>query len=136
MTTTTTDKPKTSAPKRAKPELNRLEQLVAGYKGERTPLGAYAAILGVFGAVTAAGLLAASRRRPEGAQPLQDRASLGDLALLGVATHKVSRLLTRDWVTAPLRAPFTEYQGTEEAGEVKEEARGEGMQLAVGQVFT
>lgn len=34
----------------------------------------------------------------------------GDLVLLGVATFKLSRLISKDRVTAFLRAPFTRFQ--------------------------
>jgi hypothetical protein len=102
----------------------------------RSPLGAYAIFMGAFGVVTCAGLWAATRSHRERRAPLQDSVNLGDLLLLGVATHRVSKLITKDWVTAPLRAPFTKLKGTEPAGETKEEARGEGLQLATGQLLT
>ncbi len=43
-----------------------------------------------------------------------------DTALCAVATHKLSRLLARDPVTSPLRAPFTSYQGTAGPAELDE----------------
>lgn len=39
---------------------------------------------------------------------------------------EVQGLITKDWVTAPLRAAFTEYQGSSGAGEVTEKPRGKG----------
>ena len=104
-----------------------------GYQGgKEMPLGGFAAILGLFN-VAVAGFVWAIRRT---GRELPERISLPDLLLLGVATHKLSRLITKDWVTSPIRAPFTEYQGTAEGGEVKEKARGEGLQLALGDLFT
>ncbi len=45
---------------------------------------------------------AARRRRDHVERPL----SWSDLLLLGVATHKISRIIAEDRVTSPLRAPF------------------------------
>jgi hypothetical protein len=103
----------------------------AGYKGgEEMPLPAFAAIVALYSAALAGLLVGLKRRdRPE-------RIGLGDLLLLGVATHKLGRRIPHDWVTSPFRAAFTEYQGTSGAGEVKESARGTGMQRALGDLFT
>jgi len=67
-------------------------------------------------------------------RPLPDRVPLLDLGLLGAATFKTSRLLTRDRVTSFLRAPFTRYKGPAKAQEVNEEPRGHGTQHAVGEL--
>ena len=53
-----------------------------------------------------------------------------------VATHKLSRLITKDPVTSPLRAPFTVYQGQEGPAELEEEVRGQGARKAVGELIT
>ena len=50
--------------------------------------------------------------------------------------HKLSRLITKDPVTSPLRAPFTVYQGQEGPAELEEEVRGEGARKAVGELIT
>lgn len=42
----------------------------------------------------------------------------------------------KDPVTSPLRAPFTEYQGTQGPAELKEEVRGEGGRKTVGELVT
>lgn len=96
------------------------------------PLAAFSILVGLYGA-SFAGFLLAMR---ETGRPLPENTRLGDLLLLGVATHKVSRLITKDWVTSPLRAPFTEYHGSDGAGEVSDKARGQGMQRALGELFT
>jgi len=44
-----------------------------------------------------------------------------------MATHKISRLITKDKVTAFVRAPFTRFQEAAGHGELEEEARGEGL---------
>lgn len=101
-----------------------------GYHGGGMPLGGYAALVGayttIFGGIGA--LLARSRRLP--------RLSPGDIALAGVATHKLTRILTRDWVTIPLRAPFTEFVESSGSGEVEEKARGTGIRRALGDLLT
>jgi hypothetical protein len=65
---------------------------------------------------------------------LPARITLADTALLGVATHKASRLLTKDSVTAALRAPFTRFDEETGMGEVNESVRGQGIQHAAGEL--
>ena len=59
-----------------------------------------------------------------------------DVLLSAVATHKLSRLITKDPVTSPLCAPFTTFQGQEGPAEVEEKVRGKGAQKAVGELIT
>jgi hypothetical protein len=59
-----------------------------------------------------------------------------DLLLLGVATHKLTRLLARERITGALRAPFVNYKGSAGSGEVEEEPRGRGFQRAVGELVS
>ena len=59
----------------------------------------------------------------------------GDLLLVGIATHKLSRLLAKDKVTSFIRAPFTRYQEPSGQGEVEEEPYGHGLHLAVGELL-
>lgn len=111
----------------------RLHALHAAYQGDHhRPLGGLVALLGVYGsAVGAAGLLGRAR----GAH-LPTRISAGDLTMLVVATHKATRLLAKDTVTAPVRAPFTRFTGSAGDGEVLEEVRGDGWRHAVGELLT
>ncbi|AFZ69689.1 DUF1360 domain-containing protein [Deinococcus peraridilitoris] len=105
----------------------------AGYSPDKSkPLGPYAGLVGIYGAAFA-GLMATSLNSRGG---LPHEVSTRDLLLLGVATHKLTRLITKDWVTSPFRAPFTRYDGNGGAGEVNEEPRGEGWQKAMGQLVT
>jgi hypothetical protein len=67
---------------------------------------------------------------------LPDRPDGRDVALLCVATHKLSRLVTKDTVTAVVRAPFTEFAEPSGEGEVHEEVRGRGLRHAVGELLT
>ena len=60
------------------------------------------------------------------------RFGLFDFALLGVATHKLSRLVAKDRITGIIRAPFVNYIRSAGAGEVEEEPRGRGIQRGIG----
>jgi len=94
------------------------------------PLGAYAVLTGAFaGAVATSELL----RRRRG-QDLPEHIGAGDLALLAVATYKLSRLATKARVTSFARAPFTRYVGEAGPSEVSEEPRGTGLRRAVGEL--
>ena len=97
----------------------------------RGPLGSYAALAGAFTAAAGAFVVAAERS----GRRIPERIGLGDLALLGVATHKLSRTIARDTVTGFLRAPFTEYEGPAGHGEVDERPKGRGPRLAVGKLL-
>jgi len=91
--------------------------------------------MGAYGAMVVA-LAALVRRRGRRGRGLPERIHLGDLALLSVATHKISRLLAKDPVTSPLRAPFTRFAGTSGPAELKEDVRGAGPRKAVGELLT
>lgn len=99
-----------------------------GIDDER-PLASYAALsstfVGAFG-----GMLIASRKR------LPERFSTGDLALIALGTHKLSRTIARERVTRPLRAPFTEVQREDPPLELSERARGRGLRRAVGELLS
>ena len=49
-----------------------------------------------------------------------------DLALIGTASHKLSRLVAKKKITAFVRAPFTELDGRGGPAELEEHARGRG----------
>jgi hypothetical protein len=96
---------------------------------QHRPLVAYAAIAAAFNGLFAGGLLAARRRHR-----LPERFGAGDVLLLGAATAKLSRLLSRDRVTSVIRAPFTRFEDDSGYGEVEEAARGSGAQRAIGEL--
>lgn len=98
---------------------------------DEMPLSGYVALLGVYAAVFG-GLLASATR----SERLPQRVDVLDIALFGLASHKIGRIVTRDWVTAPLRAPFTSYVESTGGGEVTERSRGEGMRRAIGDLLT
>ena len=100
--------------------------------GEDRPLGSYVGISTVYAAaVAAAGLVV----KASGAK-LPERFAGRDLVLLAIGTHKASRLLAKDPVTSPLRAPFTRFRGSAGESEVQEEVRGTGVHHAVGELVT
>ncbi len=59
-----------------------------------------------------------------------------DLMLLGIATHKLSRIVSKSRITGALRAPFVHYICSAGAGEVEEEPRGRGLQRAIGELIS
>jgi len=75
--------------------------------GEERPLGGYLAAMGTYAAVT--GTLAIVTRLTR--RELPDGLAIKDVLLSATATHKLSRLITKDPVTSPLRAPFTVFEG-------------------------
>jgi hypothetical protein len=109
------------------------EQQQAYTQGADLPLGGYLVTLSVYGALVAAlsgAIRATGRELPENVSPW-------DLAVLTLATHKLSRLITKESVTSPIRAPFTRFQGAAGEAELHEEVRGEGVvRHSVGELLT
>ena len=105
-----------------------------GYAPEekRPPFGPYALFIAVFGSLVG-GALAIARRQgralPEKIDPMQ-------LLLTGTAAHKISRVVSKDKVTSPLRAPFTELEGKGGPAELEERSRGSGLRKAIGELPT
>src|SRR2546421_2094048 len=94
----------------------------------RAPHSAYAAIMGTFvTGLAGAGLLArALGRDPQEHRPI-------DLAMLGLATFKAARTISRDEVTSFIREPFVEGDA-HEGGEDPVESGD--MRQAVGELVT
>jgi hypothetical protein len=111
----------------------RSEETFKGYKkGEDVPLFSYGLLAGAFNLVFALFLLAA---RLTG-RSIPERLDVKDIALLGMATHKLSLLGSQDAITSPLRAPFTELEEKESPKKVDEKPRGEGLRRSVGELLT
>jgi hypothetical protein len=103
---------------------------IGGHPAE-DPLAGYAALATVFAVATAASLAGLTRK---GRLPRQW--SLRDLVMTGVATSRLARIVTRDRIAMPFRAPFTEVEGPAGAGGVQEKPRGRGLRRAVGSLVT
>jgi hypothetical protein len=100
--------------------LARLRQAYAPQ--EPRPLDGYLVTMGAFGALAAS--LAAAAKLTK--RPVPERPATADVVLVSIATHKLSRLLAKDSVTSPLRAPFTRYAEPGGSAEVNEEVRDTG----------
>jgi hypothetical protein len=97
------------------------------------PLAGYLGALSVY-AAGVGGLTLAARALGVGAP---ERVTPFDLALVGLATHKTARIISKDAVTSPLRAPFTVYDEPAGDAELAEHPRkGSGAQHAVGELLT
>jgi hypothetical protein len=98
---------------------------------EEQLLAEYATLLGFYLAsvVVLTGIAAEQNRLPRKFSQL-------DLALLGIATHKLSRIVAKDRITGILRAPFVSYIRSAGAGEVEEEPRGRGIQRGIGHLIS
>jgi hypothetical protein len=106
---------------------------VAGYAEpqEQPPFLSYLTFMSSFGALVAAALLIARKQGRE----LPEQVGAGQLLLVGTASHKVARLLSKDKVTSPLRAPFTELEGKGGPAEFEESSRGTGLRKAIGELL-
>lgn len=100
--------------------------------GDRTEprerLAPYLLLNGMYAAALGAFVWRFRDRLPEEISPR-------DLALIGVASHKTSRTIAKDKVTAPLRAPFTDHDGDGGPGELEESPRGQGLRHTVGELL-
>jgi hypothetical protein len=109
-----------------------VEREAEAYKsGEDRPLLSFATVMAVYSSIVALGSLFVRRRGG-----FRERIGPEDLVLASVATHKVSRLVAKDPVTSPLRAPFTTFEGTTGPAELDEKVRGTGWRRAVGELLT
>ena len=112
--------------------IERAEEQADEYRSDTDqdrPLAAYTGLLATYGTfITAFGIVGRSR--------LPGRLSNADLVLGAVATHKLARVLTKDPVTSPLRAPFARYEGVSGPSELDEDVRGTGWRHAIGELLT
>src|SRR4051794_15033656 len=110
----------------------RLDRVRSAYAPDGDhPIGSYGVLLGVYGGMVTALAALTVRRRS-----LPHRFDGRDYVLLALATHKLSRLVTKDAVGAAVRAPFTQFEEALGEGEVHEEVRGSGLRHAVGELVT
>lgn len=118
-----------SAPERLTEKASEVKRSYA--HGEDKPMGSHLVLVAVYNSLVA--LFLAWRVRSGKGFP--ERPAARDLLLAGVATHKLSRVISKDRVTAPLRAPFTEFEGEGGPGEVEERPRGRGIRRAIGELL-
>lgn len=104
------------------------------YRGDNSrPLGGYAVVIVVYGvlvALTAVIAAATGRKLPE-------RWRVLDLVTVSLGTHKLSRTVTKEAITSPVRAPFTRYSGSGGPAEVMEEVRDDSpLRHSLGELLT
>lgn len=111
---------------------DRVSEITERYAhGHDRPVGSYG-VLDVLYMATAGAIAFAARRRRSNLPEL----SVKDIALIGLATHRLARTIAKDPVTSPIRMPFTRYEGLGGAAELKEEVVADGFGHAVGELVT
>jgi hypothetical protein len=112
----------------------KVKQVQRGYAGEADrPLAGYVGVIGAYGTLVG-GLTTLGRAL---GKRLPSRFGVGDTVLLGAATFKASRLLAKDAVTSPLRAPFTRYEEPAGDDELNESVPAKGhVEHALGELLT
>ncbi|MFL5824512.1 MAG: DUF1360 domain-containing protein [Solirubrobacteraceae bacterium] len=96
------------------------------------PLRGHALLFSIFNA----GVAAVAVGQWRSGKPLPERIPAEDMALMAIATYKLSRVVSKDKITGFLRRPFTRYKGeSERPSEVSEEPRGTGFRRAVGELL-
>ncbi|MEV4706510.1 DUF1360 domain-containing protein [Actinoplanes sp. NPDC049316] len=112
--------------------LDRLRRQYAPH--EHRPLDGYAVTMGAFGVL--AGSLAAVAKLT--GREVPERPAVQDVVLISLATHKLSRLIAKDSITSPLRAPFTRYAEPAGSAELNEEVRDEGSTIrhSIGELIS
>ena len=83
-------------------------------------------------ALAASGLIAAARKRDPSGAELPD---WSDLARAGIATYRLSRLLTKASITSALRAPLVRYKSKGGPGKVIEEVAPEAKEHTTTHAF-
>ena len=97
-------------------------------------LAGYTAVAAVYAGAAAVTAFELHRRGADRApSPV---AQWSDVALVGLSTYKLSRLLSKQTVTSPLRAPFAEYDGRAGPGEVNVRPVGTGWRRSMGELLS
>ena len=116
----------------AHPHTRVLRQVAGDYAhGHDIEPQSYAPIVTAY--LGAVGAYALAFRRS--GRTLPESVSGRDVALLGTATFKLSRLVSRARVTSFLRFPFTRYRGEAPGPEINEEPRGQGVRRHIGELL-
>jgi hypothetical protein len=110
--------------------IDSMKEAFEGYADEDRLLAPHALqslafVAGIGGLLANA---ARTDRLPEGMTPTE-------VAMIGAATHKLSRILARAEIANFVRAPFTRYEGRGDLNEVNQEPRGRGLRRAMGELL-
>lgn len=110
---------------------NAYRSALKDYGAVDQPVGSYVKLIGSYSLFFGTLFLLATRngrplRKPNGRQ----------LTLLTIASYKLSRIVTMSFIGSPIRAPFAKRGQSLKGGEVQDEARGEGIQKAIGNLVT
>ena len=97
---------------------------------ETKPLAEYGVVLATFATLVSVGTAAARRQGR-----LPERVRAGDVVLGGLATQKLSRLVAKEKVTRPVRAPFTDLEPTGFDGSRERPTRDGGLRYAMGELL-
>ncbi|HKO49637.1 MAG TPA: DUF1360 domain-containing protein [Polyangiaceae bacterium] len=106
------------------------ESARASTPDDAEPIAAYLVLAAAFCGITSSALIWLRRRKLVLPKP-----GALDVLLIGLGTARLSRLITRDKVMRPLRAPFTVTERPR-PGESQERAKGSGMVRAAGELIT
>jgi hypothetical protein len=83
----------------------------------------YAVVIGVYTVLVAVIAVVLRKRGTR----LPERIRLIDLGVTAVATQRAARLLAKEPITSPVRAPFTEFVAVSGPAELEERARDDSM---------
>lgn len=112
---------------------DRAAQIKDRYEGTADrPLGSFLGLMSVYGGLVA-GATGLLRWR---GRTLPERLPIEDLVIGSIAVHKLTRIIAKDPVTSPFRAPFTKFEGQSGEAEVAEEVVGTGVRHAIGELLT
>lgn len=119
-------------------EVKRLER---NYGRPEVSMPTYAGLATGFNAAMVLLAIAARRRsvrrHSDGMADAAIDLPLREVALLAIASFRLSRLIARDKVTSFIRAPFVQYRGNGDApGEVDEQPQGHGFRKVLGELVT
>lgn len=105
--------------------------LFSGYADSYQPMGGYVVLTTVFNVGLVTALILAEQRGG-----LPEEIDTRDIVVLGLATHKLARLLTKDSVTSFVRAPFVRLEEKSGTNSLTEHARGRGLRRSIGELLS
>ena len=106
--------------------------LMADSPREPHRLAGYLSAMGIYGTSIAAASLLGRRR----GHTLPEEYAVRDVVLGMAATHKLTRIISKDGVTTPLRAPFTRFEENAGSAEVNEVPKEGHVRHAAGELLS